>query len=243
MYHLSRDPLKTAKSKIHPAITMITDMLAGKDFFNVEIANKDDPFMKKVISQTEFMAKQFEPFSWTNIKREQDLNFPISEQVGTFFGFIPAPADLKKTRAEMIATQVMAENLPQKPTTQEEHERQLLRRELERRIRINDHWEDFAREHLADDTLSQLDIEYAADRASGLPLDRSFRRMKIEDALRVYEAANNTERARLRPILSEKVDRNIDKIEALPGKQRERIAHKLLTLLGEEPAAPPPVAQ
>lgn len=229
-----------AGAKLHPAISLVSDMLANRDFYNTEIANSDDPVIKRALDTAKFVGTQYSPFSWSNVARERKLGFPLSEQALTMVGFVPAPADIKKTPAERLATEIMAENLPKRSNTREERERQDRRRELERKIRVQDNWESYAQQALDEGALSENDIVYAMDRASGLPLDRSFQRMRLADAVKVYRVATSEEKRRLKQLFAEKVDRNVDQIEALPAAQRKKLAQQIMEILNEPiPTAPP----
>jgi hypothetical protein len=232
--------LAWTSGKLHSTWGTIGDMLANKDFYNTEIANSEDPMMKRAYDYTVFLAKQYSPFSWSNIAREYRLGFQPSEIAGTFFGFLPAPADIKKTSAERLATTLTAQRLPKSSNTREERDRQVNRRELERRMRTESSWQEYAQKQLEAGTLSQDDLYYAADRAAGLPLDRTFRRMRIADALKVWEVASDEEKQRLRPIFKEKVESNSEQIMSLPAKERTKVARQILQILNEPTSAAPP---
>ena len=232
--------LKTYGNKMHPTLSILSDMVSNSDFFNTQIRNPEDPVIKQAMDTAKFVGTQMTPFSWQNISRERKLGFPISEQIGTAVGFIPAPADIKKTSAERLATDIMAERLPKRSSTREEKEHQVRMRELERRIRTQDDWRPVAQQALDEGALSESDILHAVDRASGLPLDRTFDRMTLEDAMRVYRVANNEEKGRLKAIFASKVERNADRIAALPAEKRKRLANEILEIMNEKVPEPPP---
>lgn len=229
-----------AAAKLHSSFGAIAEMLHNRDFYNTEIANSDDPFMKRALDYTTFIVKQYHPFSWDKIARERNLNFPISEQALTMVGFVPAPSDIKKTAAERMATKIMSENLPQRATTREQRERQDQRRELERRIRTQDHWEQFAQSQIDTGALSDDDILFAVDRAAGLPLDRSFQRMKLEDSIKVYRLATVEEKRRLKPLFAQKAENAVDRLRGMPENQRKKISGEIMEIIGEEIPNPPP---
>jgi hypothetical protein len=229
-----------ASSKIHSSWGAIADMLMNKDYYSTEIANADDPFMKKMGEYAQFLIKQYNPFSVTNIMRERKLGFPLSQQLLTVGGFIPAPSDIKKTAAERLTSDIMAANLPRRPSTREERERQDARRELERKIRMQDNWEDYARTSINSGALSDDDILYSVDRAAGLPLDRSFARMRLKDSVRVWKVASTEEKRRLKPLLETKIENSADKLMELPDAQRRKLMEQLWGMLNEQLPAPPP---
>jgi hypothetical protein len=229
-----------ATAKLHSSFGAIADMLHNKDFYNTEIANSEDPFMKRATDYTAFLVKQYHPLSWDKIARERRLGFPMSEQALTLAGFVPAPSDIKKTSAERLSTQIMSENLPQRASTREQKERQDQRRELERRIRTQDHWEPFAQQQMDTGALSEQDILYAVDRAAGLPLDRSVQRMRLEDAVKVWKLATPEEKRRLKPIFAQKAESAADRLGSLPEKQRKKLATQILEILNEQVPNPPP---
>ena len=64
--------------------------------------------------------------------------------------------------------------------------------------------------------------------------------MTLEDAMRVYRVANNEEKGRLKAIFASKVERNADRIAALPAEKRKRLANEILEIMNEKVPEPPP---
>ena len=230
--------------KIHPGISAIIDLMRNRDFFNTEIASPDDPIMKRAWDYAKFIGKEYTPLAAGNITREIKEKMPAAEIIGTEFGLTPAPADLKKTAAERLATELQGQRLPQAASTRAQRERQVLRRELEKKMRSGDPWQPFAQQGIDDGTLTEADLVYSANRVLGLPLDRTFRRMQLTDAVKVYNVGNAEEKARLWPILKDRVDNNPQQIqnamEKMDAEQKRKFAKVLLEILQAPPPPAPP---
>ncbi len=140
-----------------------------------------------------------------------------------------------------MAGDIMEGELRRRPKTQEEAARQDQRRELERLIRAKDSsWQNLAAQSLENETLGIDDIMMAAQRAGSLPLDRTVKRLPLEDAMRIWGVADNAEKQRLRPVIMEKVDSSMDKLMGLPKPRQQKIFKEVWAILNEPiPAAPP----
>ena len=200
--------------------------------------------MKRAWDYAKFIGKEYTPLAAGNITREIKEKMPAAEIIGTEFGLTPAPADLKKTAAERLATELQGQRLPQAASTRAQRERQVLRRELEKKMRSGDPWQPFAQQGIDDGTLTEADLVYSANRVLGLPLDRTFRRMQLTDAVKVYNVGNAEEKARLWPILKDRVDNNPQQIqnamEKMDAEQKRKFAKVLLEILQAPPPPAPP---
>ena len=87
VFNYSQEPFKTIANKAHPEIKTILDMLDNKDFQGQEIRNPNDPLVKQVLEEAQFVASQFEPISMRNVASEQGP----SGQALTALGVTPAP--------------------------------------------------------------------------------------------------------------------------------------------------------
>jgi hypothetical protein len=231
LYHYSHNFSATAAGKLHSSIWTMADMLQNRDFYNTEIANANDPMMKQAIDYTTFLVKQYTPFSWANISKQAKRGEPASSLAMSFAGFIPAPADAKKTPAEVLATKIMAGQLPKRAISQEEREHQLKRQDLERRIRMGEDWMTYARQEQQAGNLSDADITHAIDRARGVPLERSVHRMRITDLVDVYKKGNQKEKDMIREVLRERINKNPGQLERLPENKRVPLAKAVLDIL------------
>jgi hypothetical protein len=230
--------------KIHPGLALTADLLNNRDYYNTEIASPDDPFLKRAYEYTKFIAKDMAPFSARNIAKMVHEGMPQAEIAGTMIGLVPAPADLKKTSAERLATELQGKRLPQASSTIAQREKQVARRELERQMRAGGKWQQVAQQGINDGTLTEDDLVYSANRAVGLPLDRTFKRMQIADAIKVYNVGNADEKGRLWPILKDRIENNPQQVQNAMGRmdaaQKKKFAAALLEILQSPPPSPPP---
>ncbi len=220
-----------AASKLHPSMGLMIDMLRNEDFYHTEISNPDDPLVKRLFDKTKFVVEQFKPMGVTNIRRMANEKADPHQMIAAFFGIVPTSEEMKKTKAEELATQIMADNLKRRPMTQEGRDTQEKRRDLERKIRQRDpNWEKEALRQINEGELTEADVEYSISRAGSLPLDRSFKNMQIEDALRVLEAASDEEKARLLPVMEQKVNNAVDNghFDKMSKSAQKKLADRIL---------------
>jgi len=150
----------------------------------------------------------------------------------------PAPSDIKKTSAERLSTQIMSENLP-KASTREQKERQDQRRELERRIRTQDHWEPFAQQ--------QMDTGLSLSRTSST---RSIERLgylwtigpenEAGGCGEGLEAGDPGREAQAKADLRAESRERRRSVGLLTEKQRKKLATQILEILNEQVPNPPP---
>jgi len=98
IYHYYEEPGRTVTNKLHPALSIMADMLQNKDYFGTEIRNADDPIMKQLMDELKFGAKSTMPFSIQGAKK----NLERGERAGAgvalpFIGITPAPRHLQQT--------------------------------------------------------------------------------------------------------------------------------------------------
>lgn len=91
-------PLQTLQNKLHPEIATLLDMWNNKDYFGTEIRNPADPLVKQLGELFAYQAKQFVPFTITNlIQREKADGTTWGTILQSFAGVSPVPAYLTRT--------------------------------------------------------------------------------------------------------------------------------------------------
>ena len=93
----SIEPGQTIKNKLHPEITAILDMLKNQDYYGTEIRNANDPIVKQIGDLFAYQAKQFVPFSITNLMQRTKINSSWMTYLQSFAGITPAPSYITRT--------------------------------------------------------------------------------------------------------------------------------------------------
>jgi hypothetical protein len=225
------------EAKLHPSLTVINDMLNNKDFYSTMIMNGDDKFMKRMEDLMKYSLRQVTPFSVTNVKKQYELGARGGELAGTLFGFIPAPSDIKKTRAERIASEMRGKQFTQAPRTPEERERQELRRDLERRIRMNDNWQYHAVQALKEERLTEQEVIHSMEKAGTVPFVMSVKNLPLQDMVKIYKLGTTEEKATIRSIIEYRLTNYPQQFLRIDKSRKAALAKELREILGLKEAS------
>jgi hypothetical protein len=218
-------------AKLHPTWTIVANMLNNQDFYGTMVANSDDPLMKRMHDTMNYALRQATPFSVTNIQKQRKLGAGPGELAGTLFGFIPAPSDIKKTRAERMASEMRGRQFSQSPRTPEERERQELRRDLERRVRMNDNWQYHAMQALREDRLTENEIVHSLEKAGTVPFVMSVKNLPLQDLVRVYKFGTDQEQATIKTIIAYRLEHNPQQFMRVDKSKKPELAKQLHAIL------------
>ena len=219
IFHMAREPLKTITNKASPLVDLLGDMLTNRDFYGVKIRNEDDPLIKQLQQVADRVAEQFMPFGVREAIRAHEEQAMPRHLVLPFFGMVPAPAVLGRTKAERLAQHYISQKAPHGGRTTEQAIRSRGVRALARSIRLGKEPSPPAREAIAGGYMTPDDIRRAVKESGMHPLDVSFQMLTLEEALRVWAVATREERSRLAPLLQKKVRT----LPSLPPAQATRI--------------------
>lgn len=91
--------VKYASHKLNPAISDLFDLLVtNKDFYGVDIRDKDAPAVKQAEQFAKHLGKMFLPFSWSSYKRGKKIHGKGS--IMPFLGFPLAPGHITKSKIQ-----------------------------------------------------------------------------------------------------------------------------------------------
>lgn len=108
----AKHPLTTVSHKLHPILSMLSDMvLRNKDYFGTEIRNADDPIVQQMKDEAEFAIKQFRPFTLSNSNRREGSD--TSTKIESFFGLQQPPAEMVRTPAMNKLMDLATAHMPQ----------------------------------------------------------------------------------------------------------------------------------
>ena len=217
IWHYAQDPARTLKNKVNPAISAMAQMLENRDFYGTRIRNEDDPILKQILQVGKYGLQQFEPFGFRGYAKERQLGETPTKAALSFVGITPAPRDVNKTPAERIMSQLVSEKIPAGTRTQQQYQEQDLKSAIRRDLRMGK--QDKLREAISQGKLSGREIVELKRESRFTPLEEGFKRLPLDEAVKVYEAANPKERAGLRGLLLQKTART--NYYAAPAEKRQ----------------------
>ncbi|HWE51411.1 MAG TPA: hypothetical protein VG273_16585 [Bryobacteraceae bacterium] len=204
VYHYATEPAKTVEGKVAPIWTSFAEMIHNRDFLGNEIRNPDDPLVKQLAELTKAVAEQAVPIGVRNYQRERDLGASASSRAEQFVGITPAPAALAEGPGERLARDISAADASGAARTPVEAERRELRQKLARSLRMKTGVPKDVIDARKAGKLSKRDVDDAVRASKVTPLQGEVEHLGLEDALRVWNAADARERKQLRPILLKK---------------------------------------
>jgi hypothetical protein len=210
IYHYSSAPVKTILNKTNPSLAIISQMFSNKDFYGVKILNEDDPLMKQIISEANYLLKQMIPFGIRNVQRgAQQGKTSLSDIVESFVGIIPAPYDINQTPAKKRAHRILASKIPIGGRTQAAADRSQLIRDLRNRIKVGD---PAANRDMMDafkqGKISAQEIKDVMRTSRLTPLQRLVHGMTAEEAQKVYDVSNDDEKNQIETMVKGKIARH-----------------------------------
>jgi hypothetical protein len=203
-YSFGRHPITTLQNKAAPGITLFSELLRNRDFTGTEIRHPDDPFAAQARDVAVHAAKQAEPFSIRNATRESKIGAAPGTAAEQFVGIRPAPADLDRSAAGRLASQLAQENVPAGGRTKEQAARRDEERVISRLAGAGKPTGAEIGKALRAGTITVAEAKRVIAQAHMDPLMRSVHGLGLEAALKVWKAATPEERRKLRPLLAQK---------------------------------------
>jgi len=196
-----------AGAKLNPVLQVTYDLIRNKDYWGTEIAHRDDPFLQRQIERTNYVMKSVVPFSLQGMQKMKEAEVPISKQLLPFIGILPAPRNVNKTEAELLASEINQGKRMNAPRTTE----QAQRAQLEMRIRRDLQAGSTASLEVAKEQGQISHNEYIRLKAmKGMsPLQQQVHDMSADEIMRVYNVATPAEKLQLEKIVKAKIDREI----------------------------------
>jgi hypothetical protein len=99
-----RGPYKVAVGKIHPALSMVAEMLGNEDYWHRPIVHWDkawDDPLKVMHEITNEVLKHYQPMAIRSAQQEKERGGSLKERIPPFFGVTPAPAYLNRQGQKM----------------------------------------------------------------------------------------------------------------------------------------------
>lgn len=212
-----------AAHKAHPMISLVAEMLNNEDYYGVKIRNEDDPTVQQLKDSALHVLKSFQPFAFRGLQKERERGTGKKGQMLPFIGVTPAPAYVNKSLAETVLDEKLKEQMPDAPRTKAEAERSKLRHQLQKRIRQGQDVGGEINAGIAAGTLRPDDADaIPRDAKKSAPALR-FARLRLKDAIDVYQVMTESERAAVREVLEKKAE----SVDDLPKDEAEQLKKRM----------------
>jgi hypothetical protein len=100
MFAWARSPSHTLSAKVHPLLSLASDLHRNIDYYNTLIRNKDDSILKQGQDMGEYTLKQFEPFWIRGARKISDHEGGPEKYIAPYIGVMPAPKAYISTKAD-----------------------------------------------------------------------------------------------------------------------------------------------
>lgn len=222
VYHYGTHPVKTATSKIHPALSMVYDMITNEDYYGTEIYGPDDPKSQQAKDMALFMAKQIVPFGIQNFAKEKERGAgTMKAMVPALTGITPAPSDINQTPAEAELYEYNQRTRPAGTKTKLEADRTQAMHQIRIAIQKNDvaRAQKLTNEAMARGVLKQNDLGSIVDDLKNSPLQTRFGPTDPEEAIKAWDLMNDQEKMEVQELMKTKFQQAMD----LPPARRDRV--------------------
>jgi hypothetical protein len=203
----AKHPITSVEHSLNPMFSAISDLLNNKDFYDVRIRNPDDPLWQQGSEVAQFAAKQFIPFTFTGTMKLREDAAPLWKQVFPFFGVTPAPARMTMTPAQELSAEITSASMSGAPRTKEQYDKSKLIKDIVTDFKRGQ--PDSARAKMAQGfqshQLNENSVHQIIDRQIYNPLQFQVLHMDVPAAMRVWRVSNPEERAKLQPMILQKV--------------------------------------
>jgi hypothetical protein len=240
-------PLTTLGHKTHPLLSALNQaFVQNKDYYGVEVRSTGAPIITQLGELAEFGIKQYAPFWMRGVAKEVEREggegmsglFDLMTKkplkiVAAQVGIMPAPAAYNKSNAETLMTEIGVAERPSGALTKEKREHFDVTKKIRHAYLIGKDAEGNAllQGAIQQGQLSKREIGMLKKSANETPMSYAFKRLKAEDALRVWAvmtpeekvAAGKEMAVKMRSVLLNASPENRTKL--LPGF-REALAYR-----------------
>jgi len=196
---LARHPLATIGHKQNPLLGTLVELADNMDYYGNQIRDQYSSYDQQALDVTKHVAKAFVPFSISGAMQSEGSTLAKTRNI---LGLNPPPAAITNTPAQQRLSELVAMRKPSGGYTREEERRFKERRDL---ITLGRKGSDEFRNRLSEDVAAgNLTHREAANIRRIVrqhPMESSFSRLPLDEAINVYELANDEERKTLRQVL------------------------------------------
>jgi hypothetical protein len=200
-----KDPVKTLADKTHPMLNTIMEMLSNKDYYGTKIRNEDDSIVQQILSEAKHVGEAFQPFGIREVKqlREQGQG---AKSFLPLLGIVKARRDITSSKAELLASELMADRTPPGGRTQQQADKAKLVRDLADGLKTNEPGaKDAIRTAVRAGKITESDLQEIKQHVTASGFERSVKHLDMPAAMKVWAVATPQERRKLAPILFTKL--------------------------------------
>lgn len=225
-----KSPGQTLLNKSHPLISMFSDLAKNRDYYGVEIRDKEAGALKQAGQAAGYVVKAFEPFWTRGARKESSREAGAARTALPFVGIMPAPPKINNTAAENLASELLHRQFGDRTVIREQFERTKARKEEAAKIKRG---EDTVGGAVSKGIITRQQSK-SLQKQTRLPyLDYAVIRLSAKSAVDVYAEASTEERKRIRQTVSGKIER----ATSLNWKDKAQLRARLTELDGKQPAS------
>lgn len=207
--HLAHSPSGYLASGATGEIGRIIDVWQNRDFYGNEVYSEDDPILERQVEKAKHLMPL--PFSVSSARAVGEQGGSDAAQKAGYLGFTKAPAYIEQSDALQKAHEYRRGTIPQgsRTTAQAEHSRQV--RTLTNQLRGGRDVSDRIEELHQAGQLSDADLTRIQREGAMTDLQTAVTPLSIDKAVHVYELATPEEQEQISEILTNKLQRAIDR--------------------------------
>ena len=231
IYAYMNKPGQTLLNKTHPLLSLMADVAKNKDYYGVQVREKEEGVPTQAAQIGIYAAKAFVPFWMRGYQKEVERGQKsFAATLSPLIGIMPATAEFVKTDAQKLMSDLLQER-PKGSMTRKDFEQNQLKRRLEVRLRNEDQTahEEMA-ELVREGKLSRKDVRTINKDIKTPYALHAFRSLTVDEAMRVFSIATPEEKSQFLPILRHK----IRGARELPAEQREGIMGRFQEIMREQ---------
>lgn len=191
-------PQHTLWNKLSPLIHMAHDIGQNSDYHGVEIYHPGDTLGEKAGEVAKYVGKAALPFSVQSYERMKDVGADAKRKALGFAGLNPVPNYVANTDAEKLARELHISQQPPGTRTQEQYDQSELVKRLAQSIRSNQPGAgQAARDALKAHQITDENYVDMMTTKNQPYLQRTVKKLGAEDAMRVWNVADDKEKRTL----------------------------------------------
>ena len=197
-------------SATNPLLNLAAETYQGKDFYGVETRHPGDRIDQQALQEVRHALSAFMPF-WVRgaLKASENYGSTRTEVAMPLAGFTPASSEYTKSKAQLLADDLLRRLAPQGEKTQAEYEKMKVKSDLKARVRAGDPDVEAELRKAIDQGVLQAGEArriQKAGRTTPFQDQVGFLATKsIDAAMKVYEAATDAEKEQIRPLLQKRI--------------------------------------
>jgi hypothetical protein len=197
-------PWQTIKHKLNPGIGSIAAMLNNEDFYGDKIRNESDPYTKQMLDNVRYLAKETLPLGVRNWQESEKRDATWKEKAAGFVGVTAANRGTTRSPAQNLMNELLPKQGARSPDMKQA---QTDRGDILRQMREGKDAGDEINAAVSRGNVTARQLRRIQQRSGTLPMIENFKRLSLEDAMRVYDAGDAREQGLWNSALNAKIAR------------------------------------